>query len=169
LGKWRRYYCFSTFQEISKWSLIFDESALNLSDNDDYAKTVSTAGGRFEARDIDGEVIWRSEWIDISDFEKVDVELTASETGSGANTETKYLKVFYRLDDGEEIPFSENSENAGNWGSAIVSSKRTGRAIHCKLFVTFPIIMLPTKLFWMKLLLLPKKNIILRHNQVNYC
>jgi hypothetical protein len=113
----------SDFSEITKWSLIFDESALNLSDADDYAKTVSTSGGRFEARDIDGKVIWRSEWIDISDFEKVDVELTASETGSGANTETKYLKAFYRLDDGEEIHFSENSENAGNWGSVQAVSK----------------------------------------------
>lgn len=114
----------SDFSGITKWSLIFDESELILSDEDDYAKTVSTSGGRFEARDIDGEVIWRSEWIDISGFEKVDVELTASETGSGANAETKYLKAFYRLDASEEIPFAENSKNAGNWGSATASSNK---------------------------------------------
>ena len=111
------------FSEISTWSLIYNLDELNLTDQDDYAKTVSTSGGRFEVRDIDGVVIWRSEWIDISGFEKVDIELTALETGSGANTETKYLKAFYRLDIDEEIPFTENSENTGNWGSAIVSSK----------------------------------------------
>lgn len=113
----------SDFSEITTWNLNFNENELNLADADDYAKTVSTSGGRFEARDIDGEVIWRSEWIDISGFEKVDVELTASETGSGANTETKYLKTFYRLDEGEEIPFAKNSENAGNWGSVQAVSK----------------------------------------------
>jgi len=113
----------SDFSGITTWTLQYSESELNLSDPGDYAKTVSTSGGRFEVCDIDGEVIWRSEWIDISGFDKVDVELTASETGSGANTETKYLKAFYRLDEGEETPFSENSENAGNWGSAIVSAK----------------------------------------------
>jgi len=113
----------SDFSGILAWTLTYDEDELNLADPGDYAKTVSTSGGRFEACDIDGEVVWRSEWIDISGFEKVDVELTASETGSGANTETKYLNLFYRLDDSEELPFSENSKNAGNWGSVIGSAK----------------------------------------------
>lgn len=113
----------SDFSGITTWNLEFDESELTLIDAEDYAKTVSTSGGRFEVRDIHGEVVWRSEWIDISGFEKVDIELTASETGSGANTETKYLNAFYRLDDGVEIPFSENSENAGNWGSVQAVSK----------------------------------------------
>lgn len=113
----------SDFSGITTWNLEFDESELTLIDEEDYAQTVSTSGGRFEVRDIHGEVVWRSEWIDISGFEKVDVELTASETGSGANTETKYLKTFYRLDEGEEIPFSENSANAGNWGSVQAVSK----------------------------------------------
>lgn len=113
----------SDFSDITTWSLHYIESELNLADPGDYAKTVTTSGGRFEVCDIDGEIIWRSEWIDISDFDKVDVELTASETGSGANTETKYLKAYYRVNNGEEIPFEENSENAGNWGSAIVSTK----------------------------------------------
>jgi hypothetical protein len=113
----------SDFSEITKWNLSFDESAIHLSDPNDYAKTVSTSGGRFEVCDIGGEVAWLSEWIDISGFEKVDIELTASETGSGTNTESKYLNAFYRLDDGHVTPFSENSENAGNWGSIQAESK----------------------------------------------
>ncbi|MGC9354903.1 MAG: lamin tail domain-containing protein [Mariniphaga sp.] len=111
------------FSGIATWNLEFDESKLTLNDAEDYAKTVSTSGGRFEVRDIHGEVMWQSEWIDISGFEKVDIELTASETGSGANTETKYLKAFYRLDGEEEIPFEENSESTGNWGSVQAVSK----------------------------------------------
>ncbi|WP_372947805.1 lamin tail domain-containing protein [Mariniphaga sp.] len=114
-------YIKSDFEGILTWTL--DYSNAFPVDSEDYAKTVSTSGGRFEVCDIDGEVIWRSEWIDISGFDKVDIELSASETGSGANTETKYLKAFYRLDDGEEIPFTENSENAGNWGSVQAVSK----------------------------------------------
>src|SRR5690606_5523746 len=113
----------SDFSGIATWNIGFDENEINLADADDYAKTVSTSGGRFEVRDIDGEIVWYSKRIDISGFEKVDVELTASETGSGANTETKYLKAFYRLDDGEELPFTENSENAGDWGSVQVVGK----------------------------------------------
>lgn len=114
-------YIKSDFEGILTWAL--DYSNAFPVDSEDYAKTVSTSGGRFEARDIDGEVVWRSEWIDISGFDKVDIELTASETGSGANTETKYLKAFYRLNGEEEIPFEENSENAGNWGSVQAVSK----------------------------------------------
>lgn len=113
----------SDFSGITTWTLHHTESELNLTDPGDYAKTVSTSGGRFEVCDIDGEVVWRSQWIDISDFEKVDIELTASETGSGANSETKYLKAYYRVNGGAEIPYAENSENAGDWGSAVVSEK----------------------------------------------
>jgi hypothetical protein len=109
-------YITSDFEGILTWTL--DYSNAFPVDSEDYAKTVSTSGGRFECRDIHGEVVWRSEWIDISSFDKVDIELSASETGSGANSEIKYLKAFYRLDEGEEIPFEENSINTGNWGSA---------------------------------------------------
>lgn len=113
----------SDFSGITSWTLIYDETELNLENPGDYAKTVTTSGGRFEVCDIDGEVVWVSELINISAFEKVDVQLTATETGSGANVATKYLKAFYKIDGSEEIQFDENSENAGNWGSAQVVSK----------------------------------------------
>jgi hypothetical protein len=113
----------SDFSGISAWSLTYDEDKLNMADAGDYAKTVSTSGGRFEVCDIDGEVIWRSEWIDISGYDSVKTELIAAETGSGANTETKYLKAFYRLDGGDENLFRENGENAGNWGSALAAGE----------------------------------------------
>ena len=39
----------SDFSGISAWSLTYDEDKLNMADAGDYAKTVSTSGGRFEA------------------------------------------------------------------------------------------------------------------------
>lgn len=97
------------------WTL--DYSKVELSNADDYAKTVSTSGGRFECRDINGEVIWRSKIIDISAYKNVQVQLEASETGSGANQENKYLKAFYMLDNNAEMLFESNAEHTGNWGS----------------------------------------------------
>ncbi|MFA5533444.1 MAG: lamin tail domain-containing protein [Mariniphaga sp.] len=105
----------SDFSGITQWNLEYHD--ISLDNPGDYAKTISTSGGRFEACDIDGEVIWYSEWIDISSCEKVMVELTASETGSGANQTTKYLKAFFQLDHKQEVPFHKNHESKGNWGS----------------------------------------------------
>lgn len=110
------------FTGISTWTLDFRN--IELTSSDDYVRTVSTSGGRFECRDINAEIIWRSGEIDISGFDEVDIQLVAKETGSGANEQTKYLKAFYKLDDGEESPFSINSENLGNWGSNIVEQKK---------------------------------------------
>src|SRR5690554_4936354 len=92
---------------IDAWTIEY--SNLTLADEEDYAKTVSTSGGRFEVRDIDGEIVWRTEWINIADFDTLNIQLYASETGSGANLQTKYLKSFYRLDGGPEVPFHENN------------------------------------------------------------
>ncbi len=102
------------FEGITSWTLEYEN--IVLSNADHYAKTVSTSGGRFECRDINGEVVWRSEEIDISDYKNVSIQLIASETGSGDNPEVKFLKAFYRVDDGPVLLFENNGENAGNWG-----------------------------------------------------
>ena len=109
------------FTGITTWTLEYNN--VELLNTDDYAKTVTTSGGRFEVRDANGEVTWRSEWIDISEYEKLDIQLEASETGSGANQDTKYLKAFYRINTGVEIPFEIHNENLGNWGSVIAEQK----------------------------------------------
>ncbi len=110
------------YSGITQWSLHYD--SLFLSSSDDYAKTVSTRGGRFEVRDIDSEITWISAWIDIRGFSNVSIALTAYETGSGSNESHKYLEAFYRLDQADKIRFAENSLNAGNWGSSEV--RQTG-------------------------------------------
>ncbi len=111
----------SDMSDITSWTLEF--SGVELFDSTDYAKTVSTSGGRFEVHDVNGEVIWRSEWINIAKRENISVKLISAETGSGANTSSKYMKSFYVLDGGEEILFHENGENAGNWGTVNAISK----------------------------------------------
>jgi hypothetical protein len=111
----------SDFERISTWTLDF--ANVSIASADDYAKTVSTSGGRFECRDINSEVIWRTEEIDISEFSKINIQIVAGETGSGANKQTKYLNVFYKLDDGDEILFETNGENLGNWGSCFAEQK----------------------------------------------
>ncbi|WP_346855168.1 gliding motility-associated C-terminal domain-containing protein [uncultured Draconibacterium sp.] len=109
----------SDFENITQW--ILDYSNAVLDDNDDYAKTVSTSGGRFECKDTNGEVIWRSVWIDISDYKNCTIQLNAAETGSGANQEIKYVKAYFRIDNSEEILFETNGINIGNWGSALAT------------------------------------------------
>ena len=105
----------SDFSGITKWTLEY--AAVQLNNADDYAKTVSTSGGRFECRDIDGEITWKSEIIDISAFESAGFQLNVSETGSGENPENKYLKVYYSVDNEELKSVEKNALNSGNWGS----------------------------------------------------
>lgn len=103
----------SDFEEITTWTIKY--ANVELANSDDYAKTVSTSGGRFECRDINAEIIWYSEEIDISPYKNITLELVAQETGSGANEANKYLKAFYILDANDEVPFEINAENHGNW------------------------------------------------------
>jgi hypothetical protein len=125
----------SDFNDIANWTLQY--SKVQLSNAGDYAKTVATSGGRFEACDIDGEVCWKSEIIHISGFEKINIKLEAKETGSNKNTETKYLKAFYIIDDSAEIPFETNSESAGNWGSAVAEQKGiSGKTLQIVVYVS---------------------------------
>ena len=104
---------------ISAWTLEY--SSLSLTGSGDYAKTVATSGGRFEVCDINGEITWRSEWIRISEFQNVEISLEASETGSSTSAGNKYLKSFFRIDNGNETIFETNGENTGNWGSVVAT------------------------------------------------
>ena len=101
------------------WSISFDGCSLTA--ENDYIKTVSTSGGRFEVLDCDGEAVWYSPWINIRKYKGVNCELVARETGSGANPDNKYLKAFYQIDKQEAVLFEMNGVNEGNWGEATAS------------------------------------------------
>ena len=104
---------------IKQWSL--ETSECSFTAGNDYVKTVSTSGGRFEALDCDGEAIWRSQWISIRNLRNVSCQLTASETGSGATATSKYIHAYFRVDNQPEQLFETNGQNSGNWGEAVAS------------------------------------------------
>ena len=106
----------SDMLDVTTWSLNTENCLFE--DEGDYVKVVSTNGGRLEAKDCDGEAIWKIMSIDIADFTDVEISLYAAETGSSTNTD-KYVKCFYILDEGVEIPFETNAENIGNWDNVI--------------------------------------------------
>ncbi|MDA3928908.1 MAG: lamin tail domain-containing protein [Prolixibacteraceae bacterium] len=110
------------------WNVTID--SCNFEKDNDYAKTVSTSGGRFEVLDSDGEAVWFSASIDISEYDAVSITLDANETGSSDNSEKKYIKASYILNGGEEMPFYPEAEVVGNWGSSqLIQSGITGESI----------------------------------------
>ena len=108
----------SDFTGITNWSL--DISNCTLADDNDYVKVVGTSGGRFEAKDCDGEAVWKSKLIDISAFTDISISVLLAETGSSSSS-GKYAKAYYIIDGGEEVMCLLNNENTGNWGSETVT------------------------------------------------
>lgn len=111
----------TNFSGVS-WSL--DYSACNFVKEGDYAKTVNTSGGRFEVQDTDGELVWMSEYIHIAEYDAINLYLDASETGSNEADDKKYLKAYYKLNSGEEIPFTPTFEAIGNFGITQLKQSR---------------------------------------------
>jgi hypothetical protein len=85
----------------------------------DYAKTVTTNGGRFEVVDSDGDAIWSSAELDISKYSTISISIKTSETGSNTSGTKKIIKASYLLD-GILHPFSPDSIASGNWGDKIL-------------------------------------------------
>lgn len=83
----------------------------------DFFMAVATSGGRLEAVNVDGDAVWSSAVIDISDYTNVSLSAIVSETGSSAST-SKYVNLFYRLNGSAETSFAINPVNVGNWTSA---------------------------------------------------
>lgn len=96
------------------WSV--DVQNCTLSDEGDYAKTVSTSGGRFEVLDTDGEALWISPHLATTTGQNLRISFTAAETGSNTATDKKYIRAFLKID-GTEFPFTQNDAAVGNWGT----------------------------------------------------
>lgn len=79
------------------------------------------SGGRFEARNCNGEAIWESNAINISNYENIQITVKTGETGSSNNTKAKYIRL-YSITDGTETLFSINGKGLGNFGSATAST-----------------------------------------------
>jgi hypothetical protein len=103
------------------WSINIENC--NLLSENDYAKTVSTSGGRFEVLDTQGEVVWTSHEINIRPFYAVNISLEASETGSGSVANKKYIKAYYILDKSEPVAFEPVNSAEGDWGFQLMKHK----------------------------------------------
>lgn len=111
-----------------QWSLNIGNC--NFIADNDYAKTVSTSGGRFEVLDSDGEVFLYSPVIDISKADAVNVSFSAGETGSSVAVDKKYVKAFVIVDGKPEVPLTPDSVLSGNWGdSQFLQKGITGKSL----------------------------------------
>ena len=91
---------------VERWSI--DVSAGALTADTDWFRVEN---GAMQARDVDGEVVWLSESIDITDAGDVTINAVLSESGDFESAD--YIDVFYSLDGGafELITLSEGATN----------------------------------------------------------
>ncbi len=87
----------------------------------DYAMTVPSSNGRFEVLDSDGDIIWYSPVLDISECDAVNISFTAGETGSNSSLPKKYIKPMFMTEEGKLIAFPGDSTASGNWGNKLFS------------------------------------------------
>lgn len=112
---------------VSKWWL--DVSSSSLDDNQDWFAVKDIGSGQyvFEAKDVDGECIWHSEYITISDY-IIDISIELSESGSLENSD--YINVAYIIDNASESNFSTNGNLINDFGSLTAShTNLTGDSI----------------------------------------
>jgi hypothetical protein len=86
------------------WTLNTDNCTI---ETGDYVKVVETGSDRLEAFDSDGEAIWMSPSINISDYTNVNISGLIAELGSSGTATSKYIKLYYKLDGGAEILIGE--------------------------------------------------------------
>ncbi len=70
----------------------------------------------FEARDTDGEVVWTSQWVNISGF-ATGVNLSAVLSENGTMEVTDSMSIFYRINNGPEVLFPFNGRHADDFGT----------------------------------------------------
>ena len=96
-----------------------DVSSATLSNNDDYFKVVNE---KLEAKDVDGNCIWYSSSINISNYHNVNLSLNASEQGGFENDDIFYSE--YSLDGGVWTYFSINGQlNDDFWPTTQIVSQ----------------------------------------------
>ncbi len=90
----------------------------------DYAEVQTNSGNKeFETRDTNGEVVWRSASIDISNYTTVDasVLLRSESTGGDVFEGSDYIRAYYSIDGGAEVAL-DNGDFTGAVGATIAGS-----------------------------------------------
>ena len=83
----------------NNWSITAPNNATLLA-NDDYLRV---QGGVMEAQDVNAELVWRSRSINIAAIPNVTVSIQLAEFGVMEGSD--YVRAFYRINGGAEIPF----------------------------------------------------------------
>lgn len=99
----------------SKWSLITGNCSEYKKD-----KYVYVVANKMEAMDTKCEVVWKSVGINIADYDTTSISFTAeahSKLGKG-----EYIKAYYIVDGGTEVPFTTNGNLKGKFGTVTVST-----------------------------------------------
>ncbi len=102
-------------QDVTKWSINTNANTLN---NNDWFRVENKL---FEGRDLDGDGIWESEEINVSDYENISFNLDAIEDGDIDGHEannpnnTDYFDVYYSIDN---APFTLLPSWNGTYGDA---------------------------------------------------
>ena len=104
---------------VTRWNI--DVSNAGLTATSDWFKVASNA---LQARDVDGEVVWESEAIDISSQENVNLDVLLSQ--NGIFEEADYINVFYSVD-GQSFELVTLANSDGNtvkddFGTATVTA-----------------------------------------------
>lgn len=97
------------------WTI--DVSSASLTATTDYFQVIYVSSNDlFEARDTDGEVVWKSALYDIDGLGLVDLSVDLSHTSTMETAD--YINVYYILNgNGTEIAFSIHGENSGTFTS----------------------------------------------------
>ncbi len=103
-----------TYPSSGKWT--YDISNCSLTASSDWFKVNSNI---MEARDIDGEAVWNTETIDISNYNDVSISIDASESGTMESAD--YIRFYYKLDTGSETLFETNGDLTDDFTSATAS------------------------------------------------
>jgi len=93
-----------------------DVTSAILTDNDDYFKVKDE---KFEAKDVDGNCIWSSPSINISNYHNVSLNILATESGSLENSDFMYSE--YSVDGGVWNYFSSFGQLSNDFNSRTVS------------------------------------------------
>jgi hypothetical protein len=107
---------FGSSIDVAGCSWTIDVSSATLSNNDDYFKVVNE---KLEAKDVDGNCIWYSPTINISNYHNVALSLNASESGSLESSD--YIKSEYSIDGGVWTFFSTYGQIFDDFNSRTVS------------------------------------------------
>lgn len=99
----------------SQWSLITGNCSEYKKD-----KYVYVVSGKMEAMDTKCEIVWKSAGINIADYDTASISFTAEAHTKLGNGE--YVKAYYVVDGGAEVPFTTNGYVKGKFGTVTVST-----------------------------------------------